>query len=178
MSTRPTPRPCSALKEAGAAYRGFLPAVKSEAELAAVTEENAKRFEARGEPGAAEVARHLLDGAWQLERDLILIGSPDTVARKLKQCATEGLFDTFFGEFNFGNLPEDGSDALDPPLRYRGHAAPARLRAVLADRGPRPPAGVASYRLDGRRRRGVECCHESAIAGEVASCCSRICCGG
>jgi alkanesulfonate monooxygenase SsuD/methylene tetrahydromethanopterin reductase-like flavin-dependent oxidoreductase (luciferase family) len=94
------------LKEAGAAYRGFLPPVKSDAELAAMLEENALRFEARGEPGAAEVARHLVDGAWQWERDLLLIGSPDTVAKKLKQIATEGVFDTFFGEFNFGNLPE------------------------------------------------------------------------
>ncbi|HXQ53214.1 MAG TPA: LLM class flavin-dependent oxidoreductase [Stellaceae bacterium] len=114
------------LKEAGAAYRGFLPAVKSEAELAAVTEENAKRFEARGEPGAAEVARHLLDGAWQLERNLILIGSPDTVARKLKQCATEGLFDTFFGEFNFGNLPEED---LMRSIRLFGTEVMPRLRA-------------------------------------------------
>jgi alkanesulfonate monooxygenase SsuD/methylene tetrahydromethanopterin reductase-like flavin-dependent oxidoreductase (luciferase family) len=94
------------LKEAGAAYRGFLPPAETEAELKVLIEDNARRFEARGEPGAAEVARHLIDGEWLLAHDLILIGSPDTVARKLRQYASDGLFDTFFGEFNFGNLPE------------------------------------------------------------------------
>ena len=33
--------------------------------------------------------------------------SPDTVASKLRRCASDGIFNTFFGEFNFGNLPED-----------------------------------------------------------------------
>jgi alkanesulfonate monooxygenase SsuD/methylene tetrahydromethanopterin reductase-like flavin-dependent oxidoreductase (luciferase family) len=95
------------LAAAGAAYRGFLPPTRTQAELDAALEANGKRFEARGEPGAAEVARHLLDGKWQYERDLLLIGSPDTVAKKLKAIATEGMFDTFFAEFNFGNLAED-----------------------------------------------------------------------
>jgi alkanesulfonate monooxygenase SsuD/methylene tetrahydromethanopterin reductase-like flavin-dependent oxidoreductase (luciferase family) len=94
------------LKEAGRAYRGFLPPAENDAALASAIEENARRFEARGEPGAAEVARHLLDGEWQFEHDLLLVGSPDTVARKLRRYASEGLFDTFFAEFNFGDLPE------------------------------------------------------------------------
>jgi len=33
--------------------------------------------------------------------------SPDTVASKLRRWASDGMFNTFFGEFNFGNLPED-----------------------------------------------------------------------
>jgi alkanesulfonate monooxygenase SsuD/methylene tetrahydromethanopterin reductase-like flavin-dependent oxidoreductase (luciferase family) len=113
------------LKEAGAAYRGFLPPVKSDAELATVLEENARRFEARGEPGAAEVARHLVDGDWQHERDLLLIGSPDTVAKKLQKIATEGVFDTFFGEFNYGNLPEE---ELMRSIRLFGTEVMPRLR--------------------------------------------------
>jgi len=39
-----------------------------------------------------------------LDKDLVLIGSPDTVARKLRRWAVEGSFNTFFGEFNFGEL--------------------------------------------------------------------------
>ena len=48
----------------------------------------------------------LLDPQFLLEKDLILIGSPDTVAAKLRRWAQEGSFNTFFGEFNFGNLAE------------------------------------------------------------------------
>ena len=113
------------LHEAGAAYRGFLPPGKGKAELAVLLEENAKRFEARGEPGAAEVARHLVDGDWLLAHDLILIGSPDTVAKKLKQYASDGVFDTFFGEFNFGELPEED---LMRSIRLFGTEVLPRLR--------------------------------------------------
>ncbi len=96
----------TALADAGRAYRGFLPAAASPAELQAHQDEHAKLFDARGEPGAAEIVRHLTDAAYLLEHDLILIGSPATVTAKLKAFATEGLFDTFFGEFNFGHLAE------------------------------------------------------------------------
>ena len=96
----------TALAEAGQAYRGFLPATDSAVALRAAQREFAKRFDARGEPGAAEITLHLLDGEWLLAHDLVLIGSPATVTRKLRAIAGEGLFDTFFGEFNFGALAE------------------------------------------------------------------------
>jgi alkanesulfonate monooxygenase SsuD/methylene tetrahydromethanopterin reductase-like flavin-dependent oxidoreductase (luciferase family) len=95
-----------ALEDAGRAYRGFFPRTESEAQLQEEQYKRAKLFEQRGETGAAEVMRHLCDPDWLLEHDLLLIGSPDTVARKLKEYATEGVFNTFFGEFNFGNLSE------------------------------------------------------------------------
>jgi alkanesulfonate monooxygenase SsuD/methylene tetrahydromethanopterin reductase-like flavin-dependent oxidoreductase (luciferase family) len=113
------------LPEAGAAYRGFLPPAKDQAKLDRLLEENAQRFEQRGEPGAAQVARHIVDGAWQQERTLLLVGSPDTVATKLKQIATEGLFDTFFAEFNFGDLPEED---LMRSIRLFGTQVLPRLR--------------------------------------------------
>ena len=97
----------TALADAGQAYRGFLPATDDPAELQRYQEEHAQKFIERREPGAAEVARHLLDGDWLLAHDMILIGSPDTVARKLRKIADEGVFNTFFGEFNFGQLAED-----------------------------------------------------------------------
>ena len=41
------------------------------------------------------------------ENDLVIVGSPETVARKLKSAAEKGLFNVFCGEFNVGSLPED-----------------------------------------------------------------------
>ena len=41
-----------------------------------------------------------------LKNDLVLIGSPDTVARKIEAAAEEGFFNTLFCEFNFGELAE------------------------------------------------------------------------
>ena len=38
--------------------------------------------------------------------DRVFIGSPDTVARKIKARAKEGLFNVYAGEFNIGTLPE------------------------------------------------------------------------
>jgi alkanesulfonate monooxygenase SsuD/methylene tetrahydromethanopterin reductase-like flavin-dependent oxidoreductase (luciferase family) len=96
----------TALAEAGQAYRGFLPETDDPAELKRHQQEHAQRYIGRGEIGAADIALHLLDADWLLAHDLILIGSPDTVAQKLKKIATEGMFDTFFGEFNFGQLGE------------------------------------------------------------------------
>jgi alkanesulfonate monooxygenase SsuD/methylene tetrahydromethanopterin reductase-like flavin-dependent oxidoreductase (luciferase family) len=96
----------SGLRDAASAYRGFFSPTDDEAALRAEMDERAKQFEERGEPGAARVLRHLTDADYLLENELILIGSPDTVARKLKAYAAEGVFNTFFGEFNFGNLPE------------------------------------------------------------------------
>ena len=96
-----------ALHHAGQAYRGFFPSTVNETELKEEQYRRAELFEERGEPGAAEVMRHLLDPDYLLENDLILLGSPETVARKLKDYATEGVFNVFFGEFNFGNLAED-----------------------------------------------------------------------
>ena len=95
-----------AMPDAGRAYRGFLPPTDDPAELPKFQDARAIAFEERGEPGAAEIMRHLTDGEYQIENELIIIGSPDTVARKLKEYATEGMFNTFMGEFNFGNLAE------------------------------------------------------------------------
>jgi alkanesulfonate monooxygenase SsuD/methylene tetrahydromethanopterin reductase-like flavin-dependent oxidoreductase (luciferase family) len=113
------------LKDAGNAYRGFFPAADSPAALQELQNEHAKMFEQRGEPGAAETMRHLLDPQWLLQNDRILIGSPETVAKKLKAYATDGLFDTFFGEFNFGNLPEED---LLRSIRLFGSEVIPRLR--------------------------------------------------
>ena len=36
----------------------------------------------------------------------MFIGSPDTVAAKIRAAAQAGLFNTIMGEFNFADLPE------------------------------------------------------------------------
>jgi alkanesulfonate monooxygenase SsuD/methylene tetrahydromethanopterin reductase-like flavin-dependent oxidoreductase (luciferase family) len=99
----------TALHHAGRAYAGFFGPLKNpddRAEERAEQEKRAKFFEERGEAAGAAIMRNLLDPDYLLANDLILIGSPETVTRKLKAYAEEGLFNTFFGEFNFGTLAE------------------------------------------------------------------------
>jgi alkanesulfonate monooxygenase SsuD/methylene tetrahydromethanopterin reductase-like flavin-dependent oxidoreductase (luciferase family) len=69
--------------------------------------------------------RHFTDPDFLLERELILIGSPDTVTRRLKSWATDGVFNTFFGEFNFSDLPEPH---LMRSIRLFGTEVMPRLR--------------------------------------------------
>ena len=49
----------------------------------------------------------LLDFEYIHEHSLVFVGSPETVARKLKAAAAEGLFNVLSGEFNIGSIPED-----------------------------------------------------------------------
>ena len=86
-----------------------------------------KLFEGRGEPGAAELVRHLLDPDYLLENNLIFIGSPDTVAAKIEAAAHEGVFNTLFCEMNFGRLQ---SDDMMRSMRLMGEEVIPRLRDV------------------------------------------------
>jgi alkanesulfonate monooxygenase SsuD/methylene tetrahydromethanopterin reductase-like flavin-dependent oxidoreductase (luciferase family) len=96
-----------ALEDAGRAYKGFFSYSDDPDELRAKQIEASEYFKTRNEPEAAEILLNLLDPEYLLANDLILIGSPRTVARKLRAWAEEGSFNTFFGEFNFGSLAED-----------------------------------------------------------------------
>lgn len=69
----------------------------------AVLMENLKK---RGEHESAEIAAHLADLRYLLDRNLVFVGSPDTVARKIREAATEGMFNVLLGEFNIGYLQE------------------------------------------------------------------------
>ncbi len=95
-----------ALADAGRAYKGFFSYSDDPGEIRARQLETAAYFRERNEPGSAEIILNLLDPHYLAENDLVLIGSPDTVARKLRAWAEEGSFNTFFGEFNFGAMPE------------------------------------------------------------------------
>jgi alkanesulfonate monooxygenase SsuD/methylene tetrahydromethanopterin reductase-like flavin-dependent oxidoreductase (luciferase family) len=96
-----------ALTDAGTAYRGFFRGAQTESDLERMKNALADVHEKRGDPDSAVVIRNILDKDYLLEHDLVFIGSPETVARKLKASAIEGSFNTFMGEFNFGNLAED-----------------------------------------------------------------------
>jgi len=96
-----------AAADAARAYKGFFTYSEDPAEIRVKQQETAQYFIARGEPGAAEIILNLLDIDYLLAHDLVLIGSPETVAAKLRRWAEEGSFNTFFGEFNFGNIAEE-----------------------------------------------------------------------
>lgn len=97
----------TALFGASRAYEGFLtppqPGDTFESRVAA----HAKKFNERGEDGAAVIMANLFDPQYLLEHDLVFIGSPETVTAKLRDAATKGVFNTFMGEFNFHHLAEE-----------------------------------------------------------------------
>jgi alkanesulfonate monooxygenase SsuD/methylene tetrahydromethanopterin reductase-like flavin-dependent oxidoreductase (luciferase family) len=65
-------------------------------------------YERRGEHGAAEIARNMTKVEYLLERNLVFVGSPETVTRQAKKAAAEGLFNTLLCEFNLGSIEEEG----------------------------------------------------------------------
>jgi alkanesulfonate monooxygenase SsuD/methylene tetrahydromethanopterin reductase-like flavin-dependent oxidoreductase (luciferase family) len=95
------------LFRASRAYSGFLkepePGETFEDRLAAF----AAMLEKRGESGAAQIFLNIFDPDYLMKNDLVFIGSPKTVAEKIHKAAKEGLFNTFLGEFNFSDLPEE-----------------------------------------------------------------------
>ncbi len=95
---------------ASRAYEGFLPPPQPGESFDERARRYAKMFVGRGEPGASEIMANLFDADYLLKHDLVFIGSPDTVAAKIRAAAQAGLFNTFMGEFNFADLPE--SDLL------------------------------------------------------------------
>lgn len=63
-------------------------------------------YEKRGEWGAAEIAKNMTNVEYLLERNLVFVRSPATVAQKIKAAASEGLFKSVLAEFNLGWLEE------------------------------------------------------------------------
>ena len=108
------------MARAARAYEGFLPPPKPGETFEQRVREHAKKFIGRGEPGASEIMANLFDADYLMKHELVFIGSPDTVAQKLRAAAEAGLFNVFLGEFNFSDLPADDAHALDPPVRRTG----------------------------------------------------------
>jgi alkanesulfonate monooxygenase SsuD/methylene tetrahydromethanopterin reductase-like flavin-dependent oxidoreductase (luciferase family) len=79
----------------------------------------------RNELAGAEMMQHFTDPPYMREHGIGLIGSPDTVAAKLREYAHEGVFNTLLGEFNFGYLTEE---QVMRSLRLFGEEVIPRLR--------------------------------------------------
>ena len=94
-----------ALKRASRAYEGFLPPPKPGESFDERVKEHAKRFIGRGEPGASEIMANVFDPDYLMKHELVFIGSPETVAAKIRKTAEAGLYNVFLGEFNFSDLP-------------------------------------------------------------------------
>jgi alkanesulfonate monooxygenase SsuD/methylene tetrahydromethanopterin reductase-like flavin-dependent oxidoreductase (luciferase family) len=94
-----------ALARAARAYEGFLAPAQPGETFEDRVRAHAKKFIGRGEPGASEIMANLFDADYLRRNDLVFIGSPKTVAEKLRATAEAGLFNVFLGEFNFSDLP-------------------------------------------------------------------------
>jgi len=97
----------TALVRASRAYEGFLPPPKHGDTFEDRVERHAASFIKRGESGASVIMANIFNPDYLLKNDLVFIGSPKTVTEKLHKAASEGVFNTFMGEFNFADLPED-----------------------------------------------------------------------
>ncbi len=111
------------LSRAARAYEGFLPPPKPGETFENRVREHAKKFIGRGEPGASEIMANLFDPDYLMKHELVFIGSPETVARKIQAAAQAGLFNVFMGEFNFSDLPEE--DLLRSIRRFGEKVIPA-----------------------------------------------------
>jgi len=114
-----------ALAEAGRAYVGFMAPPQPGDTLQSRVAEWASHFPEDGPLGEGEIMRNMFDPDWMFERDLVFVGSPDTVAGKLEKAAAEGLFNAFLGEFNFAEL---GEDDVMRSIRLFGEAVIPQLR--------------------------------------------------
>jgi alkanesulfonate monooxygenase SsuD/methylene tetrahydromethanopterin reductase-like flavin-dependent oxidoreductase (luciferase family) len=94
------------LNRASRAYEGFLPPPQPGETFEQRVREHAKKFIGRGEPGASEIMANLFDADYLMKHELVFIGSPETVAKKIHAAAQAGLFNVLMGEFNYSDLPE------------------------------------------------------------------------
>jgi alkanesulfonate monooxygenase SsuD/methylene tetrahydromethanopterin reductase-like flavin-dependent oxidoreductase (luciferase family) len=96
-----------ALKQAARAYEGFLPPALPGESFEERVVRHSKKFDERGEGGATVIMANLFNPEYLIDNDLVFIGSPETVTRKLRKYAKDGVFNTFMGEFNFAELAEE-----------------------------------------------------------------------
>jgi alkanesulfonate monooxygenase SsuD/methylene tetrahydromethanopterin reductase-like flavin-dependent oxidoreductase (luciferase family) len=92
---------------ASRAYEGMMVPPKEGQSFEERVQVHAEKFKGRGEPGASEILVNLFDPEYLMKHDLVFIGSPRTVTEKIHAAAERGVFNTFMGEFNFSDLPED-----------------------------------------------------------------------
>ena len=66
-----------------------------------------ENFVKRGELGAADIARNMGNVEYLLKRNLVFVGSPDSVAKRMREAAEEGLINTMLCEFNLASMTEE-----------------------------------------------------------------------
>lgn len=96
-----------AADRAARAYEGFLDDPLPGETFEDRVKKHAAKFVDRGEAGAASIMANIFNRDFLLEHDLVFVGSAKTVTEKLHNAAATGLFNTFLGEFNFADLPEE-----------------------------------------------------------------------
>ena len=96
----------------------------------------AEYFASAASPVRPRSRSNMLDPEYLLENELILIGSPDTVAGEAAPLGGRGLVQHVLRRVQFRQYGRGRSDALDPSVRERSDPAVARLRAVLTGRQP------------------------------------------
>jgi alkanesulfonate monooxygenase SsuD/methylene tetrahydromethanopterin reductase-like flavin-dependent oxidoreductase (luciferase family) len=114
-----------ALDRASRAYEGILPSPGDQFENR--LEQFCEQFRERGENPAAVQITKIFDPDYILDNDLVFIGAPDTVAEKLHNASATGVFNTFMGEFNFADLPEED---LMRSIRLFGENVIPQLRDI------------------------------------------------
>ena len=58
-------------------------------------------------PRSDEIFRNKTDIDFLMQRNLVFVGSPETVARRIREAAAEGMFNTVMAEFNIGTVGEE-----------------------------------------------------------------------
>ena len=86
---------------------------------------HAQKFIGRGEAGPAELMANLFDPNYPMKHELVFMGWPEAVARKIRSAAQSGMFNPFMGEFNFSDLREPD---LMRSIRLFGEKAIPALR--------------------------------------------------
>ena len=87
---------------------------------------HARKFIGRGEPGASEIMANLFDPDYLLKHELVFIGSPETVARKIRArprraCSTRSSANST------SRICRSRPDALDQIVRRKGDPGAARI---------------------------------------------------
>ncbi len=97
----------TARHRAARAYEGFLPPRKEGESFEDLLERYTAPYIERGDLKSIQTRLNLFNADYIFEHDIMFVGSPETVAGKLRAASEIGLFNTFMGEFNFADLPED-----------------------------------------------------------------------
>ena len=110
---------------ASRAYEGFLPPREEGESFDDLLKRYTAPYIERGDLQSIQTRLNLFNADYIFENDIMFVGSPKTVALKLKAASDVGLFNTFMGEFNFSDLPEDD---LMRSIRLFGEEVIPKLR--------------------------------------------------